>query len=70
MKEIVPILYDLFQNRSSARRQWLTPIILAAQETEIRRILVRSQTRQIVCETLSQKKPSTKKSWWGEWLKV
>jgi hypothetical protein len=31
-------------------------IILASQETEIRRTEVRSQPRQIVCETLSQKK--------------
>jgi hypothetical protein len=31
------------------------PIILATQEAEIRRIMVRSQPRQIVCETLSQK---------------
>jgi hypothetical protein len=31
----------------------LTPIILAAQEAEIRRIMVQSQPGQIVCETLS-----------------
>jgi hypothetical protein len=49
-----------------ARRQWLTPVILATQEAEIRRISVRSQPRQIVCESLSQKKkkPFTKKGWW------
>jgi hypothetical protein len=35
------------------------PIILATQESEIRRIVVRSQPRQIVHETLSQK-PFTK----------
>jgi hypothetical protein len=34
-----------------ARRWWLTPVILAAQEAEIRRIMVQSQSRQI-----SQKK--------------
>jgi hypothetical protein len=33
--------------------QWLTPIILATQEAEIRRIMVQSQTWQIVHETLS-----------------
>jgi hypothetical protein len=32
------------------------PVILAIQEAEIRRIIVRSQPGQIVCETLSQKK--------------
>jgi hypothetical protein len=31
------------------------PVILAAQEAEIRRIIVQSQPGQIVCETLSQK---------------
>jgi hypothetical protein len=31
-----------------ARHWWLTPVILATQEAEIRRILVRSQPRQIV----------------------
>jgi hypothetical protein len=39
------------------------PIILATQETKIRRIGVQSQPRQIVRETLSQK-PIAKKGWW------
>jgi hypothetical protein len=43
-------------------------VILATQEAEIRRIAVRSQTGQIVCETLSQK-PFTKIGL-GMWLKV
>jgi hypothetical protein len=30
---------------------WLTPIMLATQEAEMRRIRVQSQHRQIVCET-------------------
>jgi hypothetical protein len=34
-----------FKNKNS---WWLTPIILATQEAEIRRIKVRSQPRQIV----------------------
>jgi hypothetical protein len=34
------------------------PIILATQEAEIRRIMVQSQPKQIVQETLSQKNPS------------
>jgi hypothetical protein len=36
-----------------ARHQWLTPIILTTQEAEIRRIMVQSQPRQTVHETLS-----------------
>jgi hypothetical protein len=38
-------------------------VIPATQEAEIRRVVVRSQSRQIVCETLSwkNKKPFTKK---------
>jgi hypothetical protein len=35
---------------------WLTLVILATQEAEIRRIVVQSQPGQIVHETLSQKK--------------
>jgi hypothetical protein len=38
-----------------AGHQWLTPVILATQETEIRRIMDGSQSRQIVHKTLSQK---------------
>jgi hypothetical protein len=38
-----------------AGRWWHMPIILATQETEIRRIVVQSQPRQIVHEILSQK---------------
>jgi hypothetical protein len=45
------------------------PIVLATQEAEIRRIMIQSQPRQIVCETLSRKKPLYKKGL-VEWLKV
>jgi hypothetical protein len=38
---------------AEARNWWLMPAILANQEAEIRRIIVRSQPRQIICETLS-----------------
>jgi hypothetical protein len=42
---------------------WLTPVILATQEAEIRRITVQSQGRQVVHKTLSRKNPShTKKA--------
>jgi hypothetical protein len=37
-------------------------VILATQEAEIRGIVVQIQPGQIVCETLSQKKPITKKA--------
>jgi hypothetical protein len=35
------------------------------QKAKIRRIVVQNQLRQIVGETLSQKKPFTKKGWWN-----
>jgi hypothetical protein len=47
---------------------WLTPVILATQEAEIRRIAVRSQASQIVPKTLSQKYLTQKGL--VEWLMV
>jgi hypothetical protein len=47
----------------AARRQWLTPVILATQEAEIRRITVQSQPRQTVHETPISKNLITKKGW-------
>jgi hypothetical protein len=43
-----------------ARHRWLMPVILANQEAEIRRITVRRQPGEIVCETLSRKTLYTK----------
>jgi hypothetical protein len=53
---------------SNARHWWLTPIILATQEAEIRRITVRSQPPANSSGDPILKKPITKKktknSWW------
>jgi hypothetical protein len=45
------------------------PVILATQEAEIRRITAPNQPRQIVQETLSQKKKNHNKGL-VEWFKV
>jgi hypothetical protein len=41
--------------------RWLTPVILAIQEAEIRRIAVRSQSRKNSSQDPISKKPITKK---------
>jgi hypothetical protein len=41
---------------------WLTSVIPAIQEAEIRRIVVQSQSRKIDHETLSRKNPSQKRA--------
>jgi hypothetical protein len=43
-----------------AERQWLTPIILATQEEEIRKIKEQSQPQQIALRDDILKKPITK----------
>jgi hypothetical protein len=43
----------LSQKQNKAGGHWLTPVILVTRESEIRRITVRSQPRQIILETLS-----------------
>jgi hypothetical protein len=54
--------HQLSKVEMSSECQWLTSIILATQEAEIRRIEVQSQTRQIVHETLPRKNPSQKRA--------
>jgi hypothetical protein len=56
---------DAFKDSPQSRVQWLTPVILATQEAEIRRIEVRSQPGEIVRETLSQKSLTKYKCWWS-----
>jgi hypothetical protein len=70
----LPALWTPSRDREAPKRettthQWQTPVIPATQEAEIRRIAVRSQPGQIAQETLSRKKPITKKGL-VEWLKV
>jgi hypothetical protein len=48
-------IYSAILRKDSARCWWLTPVILATQEADIRRIMVQSQPGQIVHETLSRK---------------
>jgi hypothetical protein len=58
----------LLKNSQVAGCWWLTPVILATQGAEIRRVVVQSQPEKIVCETLSQKTLHGKGL--VEWLKV
>jgi hypothetical protein len=51
-----------FQKLPVARCWWLTRIILATQEAEIRRITVQRQPGQTVYKSLSQKKKSQKRA--------
>jgi hypothetical protein len=46
----------------TARYQWLTPVILATEEAEIRRTVVQSHPRKTVHKTLSRKYPSQKRA--------
>jgi hypothetical protein len=66
--EFKPQYYKKKKDRQKGQAPWLTPVILATQEAEIRKIAVRSQPRQIVHETLSRKTHHKNRA--GEWLKV
>jgi hypothetical protein len=55
----VSVNRGLIRKCGISRCWWLTPVIPATQEAEIRSIAVGSQPRQIVHETIS-KKPTTK----------
>jgi hypothetical protein len=59
---------DAYLKKQNQLALGLTPVILATQEAEIRRIGVHSQLGQTVHETLSRKYPSQKGL--VEWLKV
>jgi hypothetical protein len=52
----------LVKTMFTSRHLWFTPVILATQEAEIRRIVVRSQPWQIVLQDSISKSPSQKKS--------
>jgi hypothetical protein len=56
------LIKKLMGKKWIARCWWLTPVILATQEVEIRRIVVRSQPGQIVHKTPSRKNPSQKRA--------
>jgi hypothetical protein len=51
---------EITETSQLKRKCWLTPVILATQEAEIRRIEAGSQPRPVVLETLAQKKSNTK----------
>jgi hypothetical protein len=48
------------KNYDRAEPQWLTPVILATQEAEIRGIVVQSQPRQTVPQDPNSKNPAQK----------
>jgi hypothetical protein len=52
----------MYKELKEAGHWWLTFIILATQEAEVRRITVQSQPGQIVSKMLSRKNPSQKRA--------
>jgi hypothetical protein len=67
LHQTIKFLYIKENNQQRDSLQWLTRVILATQEAEIWRIMVRSQPRQIVHKTLFQKTLHEKGL--VEWLK-
>jgi hypothetical protein len=63
------LLQDLNKNADQAECWWLTSVILATQEAEIRRITVQSQPGQIVPQDPVSKKTHHNKGL-VEWLKM
>jgi hypothetical protein len=41
----------MLKNVKQVRKQWFTSVILAILEADIRRIVVESQSRKILCKT-------------------
>jgi hypothetical protein len=58
----VKSMRTMSKTKYKARSWWVTPVILATQEAEIRRTSVQSQPRQMVPEILSRKKPSQERA--------
>jgi hypothetical protein len=61
----VVVVIAEFKEFFTAQHWWLTPVIVATQEAEIRRIVVQSQPRQIVLRPCLEKKPTEKGCWSG-----
>jgi hypothetical protein len=57
----------MYRNNTISKCQWFMPVILATQEAEKRRIMVQSQPRLIVHDTLSQ---TLHKKGLVEWLVI
>jgi hypothetical protein len=53
------------KERQIAGCWWLTPVILATQEAEIRRIAVQSQPKPYSMRDPISKRPNTKQDWCG-----
>jgi hypothetical protein len=61
MPSLVSPFFNLFCNYHTKQKEQNMPVILATQEAENRRIAIPKNSRQIDCETLSQKNPSQKR---------